>query len=338
MAWALLKDLKKPDHPEAQLALDISTQILTALTGGLYQESRTVTEMYDTRATMQSGAAYFPLTSSGIALNRRYYSNCECNSCGVVHRIRLRNRPVTSIIEVYVAGRMLIPAEYLLLDHAVLGFLTQDVCCTGCVMVRYRYGGNIPSTGKFAAITLANELIESLEPSGDCHLPERVTSVSRQGVSWTLLDPQDFLSDGRTGIYTVDLFLSAYNPARAVRPARVFSVDRPRATTVVQDYPAMADVLLPDDLVVVPGATAGWLITDRHAVSQLRRENVEPRVLLDGIGEIRPAHSFTPSGVVLIIPADVTAQICWGTCWTLIAHDELRPHDEVLLTGECRTL
>ncbi len=337
MAWALLRDLKKPEHPQAQLALDISTQVLTALTGHLYQESHTVTEMYDTRVLLSAGASPYPATYNGILLPVAK-PGCECNACGVVHRIRLRGRPVTSIIEVYVAGRKLNPNEYLLLDHSVLGFLTQDVCCAGCVIVRYRYGGNIPPTGKFAAIKLANELIESLEPEGDCKLPERVTSISRQGVSWTLLDPQEFLSEGRTGIYEVDLFLTAYNPAKAVRPARVFSVDRPRASTVVQDYPATADVLMADDMVVVPGAPSGWLVTDLHAVDVLSRQGMQSRVVIDGIGETRPEYTIMPSGIMHVLPADITAQICWGTKWTLIAHDTLRPHDEVLLTGEARTL
>jgi hypothetical protein len=337
MAWALISDLRKPDHPQAQIALNISTQVLTALTGHLYQETHTVTEMYDTRQTLAAGAQLYAATKAGLLVGQ-IRPGCECNSCGVTHRIRLRSRPVTSIIDVHIAGRRLNPNEYMLLDHAVVGFLTSDVCCAGCVVVRYRYGGNIPAAGKFAACKLADELVESLDPGGDCKLPQRVTSISRQGVSWTLLDPQDFLDSGRTGIYEVDLFLTAFNPARAIRPARVFSVDRPRVSTMVQEYPAIADVLLPDDMVVIPGAPSGWLVTDRHAVDVLTRDNINPRVIIDGIGEIRPEFEIIPSGILFTIPARVTAEICWGTCWSLVAHNELRPHDEVLLTGEARTL
>lgn len=337
MAWAGLRDLKKPGHPQAEFALEIASQILTALTGHLYLESRTVSEMYDTRLVLSAGASPYVATYQGLLLPM-VRPGCECNACGVVHRIRLRGRPVTSVIEVYVAGRKLNPNEYLLLDHSVLGFLTQDVCCAGCVTVRYRYGGNIPAAGKWAAVKLADELVESLDPDGDCKLPARVTSVSRQGVSWTLLDQQDFLSDGRTGIYEVDLFLSTVNPGKAVRPARVFSVDRPRAATVVQDYPALSDVLLADDMVVVPGAPSGWLVTDPHSVDVLSRQHMDARVIIDGIGEINPEYTVMPAGIMFTLTAEVTAQICWSTPWTLIAHNTLRPHDEVLLTGEARTL
>lgn len=338
MAWALISDLLKPEHPQAQQALDISSEVLTALSGHLYQESHTVNEMYDTRQTLAPAAELYEATYHGL-LVEHVRPGCECNSCGVVHRIRLRGRPVRSIIEVHVGGRNLNPNEYLLLDHAVLGFLTSDACCAGCIMVRYRYGANIPAAGKFAAIKLANELVEALDPGGQCKLPQRVTSVTRQGVSWTLLDPQDFLEKGRTGIYEVDLFLSTFNPARAIRPARVFSVDRPRVTTVVQEYPAIADVLLPDDMVVVPGQPSGWLVTDAHAVDVLSRLNMEPRVIIEGVGEVRLEENLVPgSGYLFLLPASVTAEICWGTGWTLIAHNTLRPHDEVLLTGEARTL
>ena len=45
-----------------------------------------------------------------------------------------------------------------------------------------------------------------------CALPERITSVTRQGVSWTVLDPQDFLDKGYTGMSRVDHWLAAVKP------------------------------------------------------------------------------------------------------------------------------
>lgn len=44
----------------------------------------------------------------------------------------------------------------------------------------------------------------------NCQLPERVTSVTREGISYTLIDPQDFLDQGRTGLYFVDLVIKTY--------------------------------------------------------------------------------------------------------------------------------
>lgn len=52
--------------------------------------------------------------------------------------------------------------------------------------------------------------------------------MSRQGVSFTILDPQAFLKEGRTGIYDIDLFIKTVNPDNARKRAKIFSPDIPR--------------------------------------------------------------------------------------------------------------
>jgi hypothetical protein len=96
-----------------------------------------------------------------------------------------------------------------------------NVCGADCVTVSYICGSGVPTSGKLAARALAEEMLSGMT-GGDCRLPERVTSVTRQGMSFTLLDPQDFLDKGRTGLYVVDLFLRGANPRGALRPSRVF--------------------------------------------------------------------------------------------------------------------
>jgi hypothetical protein len=54
---------------------------------------------------------------------------------------------------------------------------------------------------------LAEEYLKAYQGKSGA-LPERVTSVSRQGASWTILDPQDFLKDGLTGIGPIDQWLA----------------------------------------------------------------------------------------------------------------------------------
>jgi hypothetical protein len=91
------------------------------------------------------------------------------------------------------------------------------------VDVTYTAGvDTIPPPVMAAIDTLACEM-DKADAGEACSLPQRVTSVSRQGVSWTILDPQDFLTEGRTGLYAVDLVLSAYNRSSARARARVFS-------------------------------------------------------------------------------------------------------------------
>jgi hypothetical protein len=79
-----------------------------------------------------------------------------------------------------------------------------------------------------AARVLALEFAKLWAGDEDCALPQRITSVSRQGVSYTILDQQDFLDELKTGLYVVDLFLKSVNPDKARAKARVFSVDVPR--------------------------------------------------------------------------------------------------------------
>lgn len=94
----------------------------------------------------------------------------------------------------------------------------------GRVVVTYGYGIAPPASGVAAAVELAGQLLLSEQGSDDCRLPERVTSITRQGVTMTALDPMDFLADGRTGLYAVDLFLAAENPGgRAKVPSTVWS-------------------------------------------------------------------------------------------------------------------
>ena len=55
-----------------------------------------------------------------------------------------------------------------------------------------------------------------------------MTQIARQGVSATFIDPALFLDRGMTGVYEMDLFVRAYNPAGIARDARVWSPDQPR--------------------------------------------------------------------------------------------------------------
>jgi hypothetical protein len=98
--------------------------------------------------------------------------------------------------------------------------------------IEYEYGSEAPPDICRAINQLAQEFARA-DAGLDCALPERVTSVSREGVSWTLIDPQDFLDHGRTGIYFVDLVLKAYSGSASrteifspeMRPPRRISVE-----------------------------------------------------------------------------------------------------------------
>lgn len=104
--------------------------------------------------------------------------------------------------------------------------------------IDYVYGNPPPLDVQRAIDQIAVEL-DAAANGGDCNLPQRVTSVVREGVSWTVLDPQQFLVGGKTGLYYPDLILSAYNgPTRVMSRAKVYSPEyRPprRISTVILD-------------------------------------------------------------------------------------------------------
>lgn len=102
-----------------------------------------------------------------------------------------------------------------------LGGQSLKVCCSGSssfgfcgcrpsgsvVRVHYKVGNNLPPGADRAAFRLAEEYVKAALHQS-CSLPERITSITRQGASWTILDPQDFLSDGLIGVGPVDSWLA----------------------------------------------------------------------------------------------------------------------------------
>jgi hypothetical protein len=111
--------------------------------------------------------------------------------------------------------------------------------------------------GKMAARTLALEFAKLWAGDDDCALPQRISTVSRQGVSYTLLDNQDFIDEMRTGIYAVDLFLKSTNPDKARAKSKVFSVDVPRG----RRYTPKPLKLGTSELDIVVNGSAGGTVT-----------------------------------------------------------------------------
>lgn len=102
--------------------------------------------------------------------------------------------------------------------------------CTGTTEITYEFGEPPPAAGQFAAIELGIELAKALLGSNECQLPQRVVSITRQGISMTAMDPSEFMDKGKVGITSVDLWLSAVNPRAKAQGARVWSPDLPTTT------------------------------------------------------------------------------------------------------------
>jgi hypothetical protein len=197
--WAQVSELSPEliatdeDKLAALEALEYASFVLHALSGRRYSPARTITEIYDTRVTLGYGAEPYPVLINGSVYNVcNGCVECCCNVCGIFHRTRLRGQPIRSVDGVWIDGVQLLPSNYLVLDNSVLGFTQVEVCNAHCLVVTYTYGSGIPPGGRLAVLKLATELL-NYSRGGECELPARVTSVSRQGLTWTLLDPQEFL-------------------------------------------------------------------------------------------------------------------------------------------------
>lgn len=98
----------------------------------------------------------------------------------------------------------------------------------GTCQVVYSRGTAVPMAGVQAAISLAVQyaLLQGWV-DGECKLPQRVTSIVRQGVTAVAIDPLTIISDGGTGLTDVDLWLVSVNPAKLRRRARIYTPGMP---------------------------------------------------------------------------------------------------------------
>ncbi len=223
----------------AQEACETASYLLWAMSGRKYTGETVVTERYICKARNYrlgtSAQTYKPVLMDGEVTNvpiGSYNDFTELTSDGLSpeSRLRLRGRPVTRVHAVRSGSenRLIDESGYYLVDHSTLHIKTGTAWTPCNVEVTYAYGSAPPAAGRMAARTLAIEFAK-LWSGEDCELPQRVTSISRQGVSYTLLDSQDFIQELRTGMYAIDLFIKTANPDGARVKSRVFSPDVPRA-------------------------------------------------------------------------------------------------------------
>lgn len=88
--------------------------------------------------------------------------------------------------------------------------------------VTVEHGLQVPKLLKRATRLLACELLDSC-CGNECKLPDRVTSISRVGVTQEIASVVDVLEKGGTGIYAVDLAIQVFNPNRLQSPSFVWS-------------------------------------------------------------------------------------------------------------------
>lgn len=259
----------------AEDACQMASNILWAMSGRKYSGTTTVTERYFTaidafRYQGSSAKQFFPHMVGGSVFNlpAEDWNDSAYQSDGTssLSRIRLRGKPVTKVhlVRSGYDGHIIPEDAYYLAEHSTLIANKGTPWTPGNLEVTYTFGSQPPSAGRNAAKILAIEFIKLWQ--GDaCALPDRVTSISRQGVSYTILDNQDFLENFRTGIYAIDLFLKVANPAKALAPSKVFSPDMPRARRAA---PSRSVTITPSATYdVALSKSNSWTVSQVHTCS-----------------------------------------------------------------------
>ena len=150
----------------------------------------------------------------------------SCDRCGFgTSTVLLPAFPVIEVTQVRLDGEVLDPAEYAVQDAQRLIALRQPdgtrrswPCCqdlsrgtdeVGTFEVTYTYGGAPDPEWVMAAARLGWEFAVLWSPDCgvSCRLPQRVQTITRAGVSMTVLDPLTVFGEGKTGLPEVDALL-----------------------------------------------------------------------------------------------------------------------------------
>lgn len=173
-------------------------------------------------------------------------TGCTCDpsrtrkGCHYLSELELPGFPVLAVSNVTLDGDVVSEERYRVDDGRWLVYLPESdnasrrgwPCCqrldrtTGeddTWEVAYTWGGLPDVQGLAACRSLAKELLLAQHPGCGtaCRLPVRVQSVTRQGISYVLLDDLSMFDQGRTGLPEVDLWLGSIRVGKSRRPAAI---------------------------------------------------------------------------------------------------------------------
>jgi hypothetical protein len=223
-------------------AIDQASQLLFSLTGRKFNGScsktvrpcRSGCGCFPFQTLMYAGGGSRPLWFPGMyGGGWQWSSGSECG-CGCIDKVKLSGYPIREITGVMVDGVLLDPSAYRLEGRYLIATsghsfpacqdLSKADTEAGTWSITYTYGADPPFTGVAAATELACEIYKACSGDGECALPEGVTRVIRQGITIEKLAFATFSiqSEGRTkvwrtGLPSVDAFLTAENPIGLIR-------------------------------------------------------------------------------------------------------------------------
>lgn len=234
---------------QRERAILLATFVLDSLTGRQFARCPVTVRPCGPACGLYDGYQAFPVGAPAPGVPGTWmaphvasglWRNCTCGGgcdCAPACRLDL-GVPVAQIDEVKIDGVPLDPSAYALVGQ----WLTRTdggACWPSCqdpsvpdtepdtFSVTYRPGRQLPRAGQIAAGVLALEFAKACAGAA-CGLPAQIASLSRQGVDVEFVDPQSVLTDGRTGLREVDLFIGSVNPYGLRQRSRVMSPDARR--------------------------------------------------------------------------------------------------------------
>lgn len=180
------------------------------------------------------GASWYPVLVSG----RWYNVTCGCAgvcTCAVTGPTVLSlPGPIQSVTEVWIDGVVLPPTSYRVQNKRYLirtdgeawpqcqNMLADPTTDKDTFEVTYVKGLPVPIGGQVAAGRLACELALAACGSAECALPERVTTITRQGVTVGFADTYEDLKAGGTGIYSIDTWVASVTRSNSFASVRSY--------------------------------------------------------------------------------------------------------------------
>lgn len=241
-------DVATLDPEVTARALRIATGIIWAASGRRYGIcSATIRPCRDTGSCDWASLGMTPWVwgapASYFGPASPFVTDPWCRSCGdscgchALEEVRLPHSRVRSVTQVLIDGAPLEPSAYRVDEYGWLVRLDggkwpscQDLELptteAGTWEISYTYGTPVPEGGKWAVERYACELAKA-SVGMECELPERVQTITRQGITVSFVDSMDFLAKGRTGLAPVDAWLASVNKHGLARRSRMYRVDQP---------------------------------------------------------------------------------------------------------------
>lgn len=207
------------EPPLREQLIQAAIDFLYAQTGGMYG-----LRVLDVRPRwVSNGRLWQPIRQVGVRVQCGHCLTRPCY-CQSLRLLRFRFR-VEAVEQVTTADGIVDPEAYQLNRSRVLERVDGGSWPRHDLTIHLIAGTPVPAGGQIAAAALAEELAKAVSGADDCALPQRVQTITRQGVTVGMMDGMEDLDDGRTGLWIVDSWVSSVRHKQPV--GGVFSPDLP---------------------------------------------------------------------------------------------------------------